>query len=86
MLTSRQLFGVKTPPAPPSLHERMPIIELDGFVASETEAVTVILLSEVNEVVFALTEVTVESGKPEPWPLVVFDEVVEICDIAKLEA
>ena len=75
MLTSRQLFGVKTPPAPPSLHDMIPIMELDKLELSVTVAVMSTLPPGVMVEVFALTAVTVGSGPFAPWTVVEFVDV-----------
>lgn len=59
---SMQLFGEKVPPAPPSLHDIMPIIDDAGFAVSMAAAVTVTLLPGVTVVDDAFTVVVVESS------------------------
>lgn len=58
------MFGVKTPPAPPSLHDIMPIMDPDGLEVSVTDALTVILVPDAKELGFTFTEVVVLSSAP----------------------
>ena len=60
--SNMQLSGLKIPPAPPSLHDMMPIMEEDGFEMSVTVAVNTIVFPEVNVAGFGVTVVAVESG------------------------
>ena len=62
LFVSIHTFGLKTPPAPLSLHEMIPAIEEDRFEVSVTAAVTVIELLGVNVVEFGVTVTVVESG------------------------
>lgn len=64
---------MKTPPAPLSLHDTIPIKEEDGFVVSATVAVIVIALSGINAVELGVTVVVVASSG-----------FVDICDVAEL--
>ena len=73
LFSSIHTFGVKTPPAPLSLHDMIPIKEEDGFEVSVTAAVIVIALPEVKVVELGLTVVIVASS--------VF---VDICDVDEL--
>lgn len=57
-----QLFGLKIPPAPPSPHEIIPIMDEDGFAASETVAVNATLPPEEYVAGFGVSVVTVPSS------------------------
>ena len=70
---SMQLFGVKIPPAPLSLHDIMPIKVVDGLEVSATVAVNVTAFPEVNVAGFGVIVVVVL--------LMMF---VDICDVIKL--
>lgn len=61
-LVAMQLLGLKMPPAPPSLHDIMPIIEDEGLEMSVTDAVTSNAFPEVDVSGFDVTLVAVESG------------------------
>ena len=78
LFVSIHTFGLKTPPAPLSLHEMIPAIEEDGFEVSVTAAVTVIELLGVNVVELGVTVVVVAS--------VAFVDIgdVDIFDVAEL--
>ena len=79
LFVSIHTFGLKTPPAPLSLHEMIPaIVEEEGFEVSVTAAVTVIELPGVNVVELGVTVVVVAS--------VVFVDIgdVDIFDVAEL--
>lgn len=73
LLVNMQLLGVKIPPAPPSLHDIIPIILADGLEESVTEAVKTIVFPSANVAGLGVIAVIVLSS--------VF---VDILDMAKL--
>ena len=78
LFVSIHTFGLKTPPAPLSLHEMIPAIDEDRFEVSVTAAVTVIELPGVNIVELGVTVMVVAS--------VAFVDIgdVDIFDVAEL--
>ena len=78
LFVSIHTFGLKTPPAPLSLHDMRPTMEEDGFELSVTAAVIVIELPGAKVVELDVTAVVVASV-----PFVDIGDV-DICDIAEL--